>query len=110
MIGVLVVDAEAAADIYVAQWIAAAVEFILDAVDPVAKGLEVGHVQYLGAYVEMQAAIVDSRQDERELHHVIKLFKVDTELVLCEAGGDVCVSMGPDVGVYSQADLCNLTS
>ena len=103
MVGVLVVDAQAAAHVDVAHRAAAALQARDQLVDAVAQRREIHHVQDLRSDVEMQAAVADVRQAQRQVHDLVELLVVDAELVLRQAGGDAGVRVRSDVGIDAQA-------
>ena len=103
VVGMLVIDPQAAAHVDVADRAAATLQAQHQLVDAVAQRPEIHHIQDLGANVEMKPAILHVWQAQGQVHHLVELLVIDAKLVLRQAGRDPGVRVGPDVGVDAQA-------
>ena len=103
MVRMLVVDSQSPAYIDVADRQAVAPEPRCDAVHAVAKRHEIGHVQDLRPYVEMQAAIAHVLHSQNLPQHPFHLFVENAELVLRQARGDVGVGVRAYIGIHADA-------
>ena len=101
-VGVVVVDAQSAAHVEVFQPYVAVLQVGLQVVDAVAQGLEVAHVEYLAADVEVQSDERHVLQRRGLLDDAVHVFQGDAELVFGQPRGDVGMGVGPDVGVDAE--------
>ena len=79
-------------------------EPILKFIDTVAQGLKIRHIEYLAAYMEVQAEEVYIGQGQSLLYRLFHIFQIDAELVLGQSRGNVGVGMGANIGVDSQGN------
>ena len=101
---ILVVHAEAATQVEVTDRNLVLDEPLLQFLDAAAEEGEDGHLGNLGAHVEMQADQFDVRALRQQVRHILEGPGADAEFVLLEAGADVFMGMGVDVGIHADRD------
>lgn len=102
VVGVLVADAEAAAHVDAGGADALALEALLQLVDAMAESAEGGVGEYLRADVEVEPFVADVRQAVGGADGALGVAEVDAELVFAQAGGDLRVGAGIDIGVDAE--------
>src|SRR5271168_2910450 len=99
-----VVDAEAAAGVYVADVVAVTAQVGDEAGDAGERRGEGGYLADLGADVNADGGGVEPLGFRGLAVEGAGGVDVDAELVLAEAGGDVGVGLGEDVGVDAESE------
>ena len=107
-VGVLIVDAETAADVDMFHADAVTLELVLQFVDAIAESLKVAHVENLTADVEVEPDNLDVLQLAGVLNDGHHVAHGDAELILGQSGGDVGVGVGTYVGVQSEGHAGHL--
>ena len=105
-VGVAVIDAQAAAQVYQLEVDALLLVVVEQAVYRVAEHGVGLHLRDLRADVEMQATQVDVWQRKSEFDYLLERLEGDAKLVVGGAGGDVAMGVCIDVGIDAQRHTC----
>ena len=106
-VGIVNAEATSHVDMFYAD--AVVIKYILKFVDTIAECLEVTHVEYLGADMEVESDelyILQLLGFGDDCQHIVH---IDAELVLCQTRGNVGVGMGTDIGIQTEGDAGHLS-
>ena len=107
-VGMLVVYAESAAHIDVLYFDVVSFQLVLQFIDSVAESLEVTHVKYLTANMEVQAEELDVLHGCSFCNDTLHVLHGNTEFVFCQSCGDVGMCVCSYVRIDAKANLCCL--
>ena len=105
---VVIIDAQATTYVDVLNHDMMSFQLVLQLVDSVAESLEVTHVKYLTTNVEVKSQELDVLHFCSFLDDALHIAHGDTELVLCQTGCDVGMSMSAHIRVDAEANLSYL--
>ncbi len=104
----LVVNTKTASHIDMLHNDAMTLQLVLQFVDTVAESLEIAHVQYLAADMEMKTHHLDMLHMGCFLNDTHHVTHGDAELVLCQSCRDIGMGMCSHIRVQTEGDTCHL--
>ena len=104
----VVIDTQATANIDVLHYDVMSLQLVLQLVDAVAESLEVTHVKYLTTNVEVKSQELDVLHFCSFLDDALHIAHGDTELVLCQTGCDVGMSMSAHIMSLENKMACGV--